>query len=60
MPYVNRNTQSKGKIANSDLVNQTLSEAIVRKLVHNEDNQWSFHTDAYRKKLGLILSILKG
>ncbi len=58
MPYQNRDQGSKGKVGNNDLVNQTISEAIQRRLVVAEHNQYNGTSDAYRKKLGLILSIL--
>ena len=58
MPYPNRDQKSKGKVGNNDLVNQTISKAIQQRLIAGEYNHYNGDSDAYRKRLGLVLSIL--
>ena len=58
MPYANANPKSKGKVGNNGLVNQTISKAIQQRLIAGEYNHYNGDSDAYRKKLGLVLSIL--
>ena len=58
MPYANGNPQSKGKVGNNGLVNQTISKAIQQLLIEGKYNHYNVDSDAYRKKLGVVLSIL--
>ena len=60
MAYSNRDSQSVGKVGNSWIVNKTLAQSIQSKLSEDYSNSYDFNSDAYRKKLGLILSILNG
>ena len=60
MAYANRHRKSKGKIGNNRLVNEIVKTAIQSKMEYDYSNSSDFNSDAYRKKLGLILSIING
>ncbi len=60
MAYTNTDSQSVGKVENAWLINKTISDAIRNQLAFDYENNYRYDTDKYRKKLGLILSILKG